>query len=113
MVQDQIARAVYMYFRLMDGAAVEHYWASLFTLPWFKNRVFSGQGPKDSGLVLFPCIMSWEHGRTEGRWQGISNKFLNAKALSALSVADWMEVCDGPIFARKFDSKTDKSVRCV
>jgi len=95
LVKDNQCKIIYNYFLLLHGAGVEHYWATCFLLPQFKDMINQTR----------PCAMSWLEGRP-GQMPGISNTYLTINQLDLIK--DFYG--KGAVFARKFDSSKEKDI---
>ena len=95
LVNNDEARAIYMFIRGHPVAGVEHYWSSIFTFPYFKDKL-----NKKSSV-----LMSWEHGR-KGQAPGVSNTYLTINEYEMIKKA----YDDGTLFCRKFNSKIEKDI---
>ena len=102
LVHDDRARAAFMFFRLTAPAAVEHYWATVYTLPDLE--------PSLSKDELKSCHMQWVE------WGGrpVSDPALASTSNTYLDMSQWdkvqkaMEGCTP--FLRKFDPELDVDV---
>jgi len=89
------ARAIYMFIRGHPAAGVEHYWSTIFTFPFFKDKLYNKS----------PVLMSWEHGR-KGQAPGASNTYLTINEYNMLKKS----YDEGTLFCRKFNSKLEKDI---
>ena len=102
LVNDDRARAAYMFFRLFPTAGVEHYWATIYTLP--------DLAPLLTNATVVSCHMQWinDGGRLEHQGKGgtAHNTFLDMSQWSAIERE--IRLCTP--FLRKFDLDLDQQV---
>lgn len=103
LVNDDRARAAFMYFRLFPTSGVEHYWATVYTLP--------DMAPLLSQDTVVSCHMQWRDeggGRLEHAGKGgtAHNTFLDISQWDAIERE--MRRCTP--FLRKFDPVKERNV---
>ena len=103
LIHDARARAAYMFFRLFPTAGVEHYWATVYTLP--------DLAPLLTNRTIVSCHMQWLDdggGRLEHKGTGgtAHNTFLGMDQWTNIE----REIKRCTPFLRKFDAEMDLDV---
>ena len=106
LVNDDRARAAYMFFRLFPVAGVEHYWATVYTLP--------DMAPFLTNVTLTSCHMQWRDSGGGGGRLDMRKVNQSTAHNTFLDISQWsnieQEITRCTPFLRKFDEVKEREV---